>query len=161
MEGDETAGMLGCQRQTRIGRSMFLTVISPPSWKRTSMRLPMLSFTIEEMQMPPGSASGSSRAAMLTPSPIRSPSLLDDIAKMDTDTKLHAALGWKASVPLYHTVLHLDGASDSIDDASELDENAIARAFDDTSVVQRDSRIEQITTESTQPRKRPLLVGSS
>jgi hypothetical protein len=29
----------------------------------------MLSLTIEETQMPPGSASGSNRAAMLTPSP--------------------------------------------------------------------------------------------
>jgi hypothetical protein len=59
----------GCQRQMRIGRSMFLTVISPPSWNRTSMRLPMRSLTIEEMQIPPGSASGSRRAAILTPSP--------------------------------------------------------------------------------------------
>ena len=42
------AALPGCQRQMRIGRSMFLTVISPPSWKRTSMRLPMLSLTIDE-----------------------------------------------------------------------------------------------------------------
>jgi len=59
----------GCQRQIRIGRSIFLTLISPPSWKRASIRLLMLSLTIEEMQMPPGSATGSSRAAMFTPSP--------------------------------------------------------------------------------------------
>ena len=34
--------------------------------KRTSIRLPMLSLTIEEMQIPPVSASGSRRAAILT-----------------------------------------------------------------------------------------------
>ena len=60
---------LGCHFHTRIGRSMFLTLISPPSWKRTSIRLPTLSLTIDETQIPPGSASGSKRAATLTPSP--------------------------------------------------------------------------------------------
>ena len=60
---------LGCHFQTRIGRSIFLTLISPPSWKRTSIRLPTLSLTIDETQIPPGSASGSKRAATLTPSP--------------------------------------------------------------------------------------------
>src|SRR6516164_4838624 len=59
----------GCHFQTRIGRSIFLTLISPPSWKRTSIRLPTLSLTIDETQIPPGSASGSKRAATLTPSP--------------------------------------------------------------------------------------------
>jgi hypothetical protein len=44
----------------RIGRSIFLTLMSPASLKQASMRLPMLSLTIEETQMPPGSASGSS-----------------------------------------------------------------------------------------------------
>ena len=62
----------GCHFQTRIGRSIFFTVMSPPSKKRTSIRLPTLSLTIEETQIPPGSASGSKRAAMLTPSPYRS-----------------------------------------------------------------------------------------
>jgi hypothetical protein len=60
---------LGCHFQTRIGRSIFLTLISPPSWKRTLIRLPTLSLTIDETQIPPGSASGSRRAAILTPSP--------------------------------------------------------------------------------------------
>ena len=64
------AAMLpGCHFQICIGRSMFLTLTSPPSLKRTSIRFPKLSLTIEEAQIPPGSASGSKRAAMLTPSP--------------------------------------------------------------------------------------------
>jgi hypothetical protein len=58
----------GCHFQTLIGRSIFLTLISPLSWKRTSIRLPTLSLTIDETQIPPGSASGSKRAAILTPS---------------------------------------------------------------------------------------------
>ena len=67
----------GCHFQIRIGRLIFLTVVSPASWKWTSIRLPMLSLTIEETQMPPGSANGSSRAAMFTPpSMITSPRLI-------------------------------------------------------------------------------------
>ena len=44
--------------------------------------------------MAPGSAMPSNRAAILTPSPIRSPSrLLDDVAEMDADAKLDALIG--------------------------------------------------------------------
>ncbi len=56
-------------QNTSTGRSMFLTFCSP----RLSMRIGTLSRTwsaaAREMQMPPGSASASSRAATLTPSP--------------------------------------------------------------------------------------------
>src|SRR4029077_19136353 len=50
---DRTAAsnLLGCHFQTRIGRSMFFTLTSPPSWKRTSILLPTLSLTIEETQI--------------------------------------------------------------------------------------------------------------
>src|SRR6516162_11427062 len=37
-----------CHFQIRIGRLIFLTVMSPASWKRTLIRLPTLSLTIEE-----------------------------------------------------------------------------------------------------------------
>ena len=59
----------GCHFQMRIGRSTFLTETLPPSTRSMSTLVPMLSFTIEATQMPPGSASGSRRAATLTPSP--------------------------------------------------------------------------------------------
>jgi hypothetical protein len=52
--------------------------------------------------------------------------LLDNIANMDADAKLDAALGWQPSVALDHTVLHLDGAAHGIHDAPELDKDAIA-----------------------------------
>ena len=56
-------------QKTWMGRVMFLTVKSP----RSSIRIGTLSRTwsaaVREMKMPPGSASPSSRAAILTPSP--------------------------------------------------------------------------------------------
>ena len=86
--------------------------------------------------------------------------LLDHIAEMDADPKLDAALRRKASVALDHAVLHLDGAANGIDDASELNEDAVARALDDAAVMHGDGRVDQIAAERAQPRKRPLLVGS-
>ena len=56
-------------RKTRTGRAMFLTGFSPrssstmPSLSRTELR------TARETKIAPGSASASSRAAILTPSP--------------------------------------------------------------------------------------------
>jgi hypothetical protein len=50
---------------------------------------------------------------------------------MDTDPELDAALGRQTSVALDHAVLHLDGATNGIDDASELNEDAISRALYD------------------------------
>src|SRR5271170_1025907 len=40
-----TSVLPGCHFQTRIGRSMFFTLMSPPSEKRTSILLPTLSLT--------------------------------------------------------------------------------------------------------------------
>src|SRR6266436_9137732 len=48
---------------------MFLTLCSPMSSKAYGSLSRILSRTVREMQMPPGSASASSRAAILTPSP--------------------------------------------------------------------------------------------
>jgi hypothetical protein len=58
---------------------------------------------------------------------------------MDTNAKLDAALGRQASVALDHAVLHLDGAAHGIDDASKLNEDAIARPLNDAAVMQSES----------------------
>ena len=57
--------------------------------------------------------------------------LLDHIAQMDADAELDAALGWQPGIALDHAVLHLNGAAYGIGDASELDEDAIARPLND------------------------------
>ena len=53
--------------------------------------------------------------------------LLDHIAEMDADAELDAALGRKSGVALDHPVLHLDGAANGIDNASELNDAPVAR----------------------------------
>ena len=86
--------------------------------------------------------------------------LLDHIAQMDADAELDAALGRKASIALDHAVLHLDGAAHGVDDAAELDEDAVAGALDHAAVMHGDGRIDQIAPERPQPRQCAILVGA-
>jgi hypothetical protein len=59
-------------RNTRILAEMFFSSGSPRSSTSSAILPDASSRTRVEMQIPPGSASGSNRAAMITPSPIRS-----------------------------------------------------------------------------------------
>jgi hypothetical protein len=54
---------------------------------------------------------------------------------MNADAKLDATLRRKASIALGHAVLHLDGAADGVNHASELDEDAISGPLDDAAVM--------------------------
>ena len=59
--------------------------------------------------------------AILTPSPMRSPSrLLDDVAEMDADAELDATLQPARRVAFDHAVLHFDRAAHGVDHAAEL-----------------------------------------
>ena len=63
---------------------------------------------------------------------------------MNADPELDAPLRWKTGIALGHPVLQLDGAAHGIDDASELDEKAIAGPLNDAAVMQSDGGIDQI-----------------
>ena len=73
--------------------------------------------------------------------------LLDNIAKMNADAELDAALGRKASVALDHAVLHLDGAANGVDHAAKLDDAAVAGALHHATVMDGDGRVDQIAAE--------------
>jgi hypothetical protein len=72
--------------------------------------------------------------------------LLDDVAKVDANAELDAALGRKAGVALDHAVLYLDSAANGIDHAPKLDDDAVAGAFHHAAVMQRDGGVEQIAS---------------
>ena len=86
--------------------------------------------------------------------------LLDDVAEMDADPKLDAAIVRKAGVALDETVLHLDAAAHRIDDAPELDQHAVAGAFHHPAVVNRNAGVDQIAAESPEPGQNAVLVGA-
>ncbi len=86
--------------------------------------------------------------------------LLDHVAEVDADAELDAALGRQAGVALGHAVLHFDGAAHGVDHAAELDENAVAGAFDDAPVVRVDGGIDQVAAQPPEPRQGAILVRS-
>ena len=63
--------------------------------------------------------------------------LLDNIAEVDADAELDAALGRKASIALDHAVLHLDGAAHGIDHAAKLYDAAVAGALHYATVMRQ------------------------
>ena len=79
---------------------------------------------------------------------------------MDADPKFDALVGRDLSVALDHRPLDFDGAVHSVDDAAEFDDAAVARAFDDAPMVDRDGRIDQVASKGPKPRQNPVLVGS-
>ena len=86
--------------------------------------------------------------------------LLDDVAEMNADAKFNALFGRQAGVALDHTALHFDGATDRVDHAAELDDRAIAGTFDHTTMVESDSRINEVAAKGPQAGERSLLVGA-
>src|SRR6516162_6331901 len=67
--GGSSATISGRKAKTRTDRAIFLTLCSPLSSNGYGSLSLIWSRTTREMQIPPGSASASRRAATLTPSP--------------------------------------------------------------------------------------------
>ena len=85
-------------------------------------------------QIPPGSASPSSRAATLTPSPKMSASsemMSPRLIPIRNSMRRSAGFGRCA----LHFALDVDGATNRVDDAGELDQEAVAGGFDDAATV--------------------------
>jgi len=71
----------------------------------------------------------------------------DDVAHIDADAKLDAAVGRHAGVAPGHLVLDIDGAAQCVDDTAELDEQPVAGGLDEAAAVLGDFRIEEIATQ--------------
>src|SRR5260370_16317142 len=110
---------------------MFLTCCSPMSSNEKSSLSRTWSRTTRVMQIPPGSASASKRAATFTPSPKMSPRSHDDVAEIDADAKHDTPINCFIGVPRRHLSLHLHRAAHPIDDAAKFREKAIATPFHD------------------------------
>ena len=85
--------------------------------------------------------------------------LLDDIAEMDADAKFDALLRRQAGIATDRAVLDFDGAAHGVDDATELDERAIAGQLDGAAVMHGDGRVDEVAAESPEPRERLVLIG--
>src|SRR6516164_3008082 len=137
---------------------MFLTCCSPRSSKAMSRRSRTCSCAAALTQIPPGSASASSLAAMLTPSPKMSPSSMMMSPTLMPIRKFDAALCRCRGVAGDHLPLQLDRTAHRIDDAGELDKQAVAGRLDDATPMLGDLGVAEFAPNRTQCRERALFV---
>jgi hypothetical protein len=67
--------------------------------------------------------------------------LLDHVPEVDANAELDAALGRQTGVALHHAALHFDGAAHGVNDAAELDDGPVARALNDSAMMNRNDGI--------------------
>ena len=79
---------------------------------------------------------------------------------MDADAEFDPAVLRHACIALDHGVLHLNRAAHRVDDAAELDDEAVAGALDDAPVMHGDGRVDQIAAKGPEPREGAIFVGA-
>jgi hypothetical protein len=86
---------------------------------------------------------------------------LDDVADVDPDTEFDPLFSWHTGVALDHRALDFDGAAHFVDDAAELDDDAVAGARNDPPMVERDGRVNKVAAEPPQTRQSLLLFRAA
>ncbi len=86
--------------------------------------------------------------------------LLDDVAQMNADAELDAALGRQSGVALDEAVLHLDRAAHRVDHAAKLDQAPVAGALDDPPAMGGDGGVDQVASQAPKAREGAILVRS-
>ena len=129
-----------------------LEACSPRSSKAQIEPVPDLVVDDPDTQMPPGSAIPSSRAATFTPSPWMSPSSTMMSPRL---TPTRKTIRWSSGVAALRSAMPAarDGAGDRLDDARELDQDAVAGGLDDAALVLGDVRIDQVAAMRLEPRQ--------
>ena len=83
-----------------------------------------------------------------------------DVAEIDADAELDAAILRHAGVAAGHAVLDFDRAGDGVDHAGELDQHAVAGQLDDAALVLGDPRVDQFLAARLERGKRGGLVDA-
>ena len=82
----------------------------------------------------------------------------DDVAQVDADAELDAAVFGRGAVAVGHAGLDRDGAAHGLDRAGEIHQQAVAGALDDASLVHGDARLDELAKMLLEPAKRAFLV---
>src|SRR5216683_591545 len=83
----------------------------------------------------------------------------DDVADVDADAEVDAAFCRYWGIAFGHCPLQLGRASERVDDAGELDQEAVAGGLDDAAVMAGDFWVDQLGAERLEPAERPFLIG--
>ena len=84
----------------------------------------------------------------------------DDVTDIDAHAKFDAAPCRCHGVAGDHLPLHLDGTAHRVDDAGELDKEAVAHRFDDATPMIGDFGIAEFAANRPQRRERAFFVGA-
>src|ERR1700720_1803759 len=136
---------------------MFLSCCSPISRKTRSSLPAASSCTRAETQIPPGSARPSRRAATLTPSPKMSPSsttMSPTLIPMRKSMRLSGG-----NRVLLSARAACISAAQRVDDAGELNQDAVTGRLDDAAVMAGDFRIDHLDAKRPEAAERPFLIG--
>jgi hypothetical protein len=82
----------------------------------------------------------------------------DHVAEIDADAHVDASVLGDTVVALGHRALKDNRAFNSLDDAAELGQEAVAHQFEDASVVHCDLRLEDLFAMRPKPRERIRLI---
>ena len=86
--------------------------------------------------------------------------LLYDVAQMNADAELDAAILWHPSIAFDHRVLHFNGAADGVHHAAELDKRSVAGALHDAPAMRAYGGIDQIGPQPSQSGQSTIFVGA-
>jgi hypothetical protein len=82
----------------------------------------------------------------------------NDISEVYSNSILYPPLARQRRVTPDHALLDDDGAADGFDRAVEYREKAVARTFNETSVILDDRRVNEVASVAHHPRVRTLLI---
>src|SRR5271165_21112 len=148
-------------RYARTGRATFLSGCSPMSSKARSRRargvLLYARRNADTARLGQAFEPGGNIDAVAKDVAV----LDDDIADIDADAELDAAVRWHRCIAFgQRCCLHLCRAAERVDDAGELDQKAIAGRLDDPALMVGNSRIDHLGAERLGPAERAFLVRS-
>ena len=81
-----------------------------------------------------------------------------DVALMDADAQLDAAVCWIVTVPVGDLPLDFDGAAQRVDDTAELYEKPVAGRLDQPAAMDGDRRLNHLRPDRLQPAECSFLV---
>ena len=110
------------------------------------------------MQIPPGSANASSRAANAVTVDVVA--VDDHIAEIDADAESDAFAVGYIGIAVDHRPLHFDRAARRIDNAREFHEHAVAGGLDDAPAVLADLGIDELTAMRLEALECTLLIAA-
>ncbi len=118
-------------------------------------------YASSDRQIAPGLAMPSRRAAILTPSPMRSPSLSSTTSPrwMPTRNSMRRSVG-RPALRSSQAMLQFDGATDGVNDAAKFYDGPVARALDHPPAMHGDRRLDQIAPQRPQTRQDPIFVSA-